>query len=377
MKNTEGELPAQLVKLLDGVIDRELATRLGDVMSIAGKCIERLAGINLVALEPKESGEGSADLALWEKMAPAVGETVVAVNELSAVIDDSFPPSKSRSSLFGRDGSDQRAEYEAAAVFRTISPLIQQEVAEVGALMRRPELISNPWLLLAELQRLRSSIRARVSDGVYLSAAALGGVSRDEVVPGFQQEVLRALSFRGTEAALRRTTRNRQETATSGAKLARSLDEDFEVFTAMPSWRHVRVETKRAMLDLRTRLAALAADEATTPELVGEAVNPMLAALMATSHELSRGPLIGHDRQARHLALRRAEQAELHLTLGTGAAGWALEAAFDAAAPLRGCNEAVDELLRNASKSVVGELSEAELMPLAAGFAVALSQLDL
>ncbi|MDP1827237.1 MAG: hypothetical protein Q8L48_28445 [Archangium sp.] len=377
-KQTEGELPPQLIALLDGVIDRELAARLGDVMAAAGRCIERLAGINLVALEPKEWGEGSADLALWEKMAPAVGETVVAVNELCAVIDESFPPARSRSSMFGEDGSDQRAEYEAAAVFRAIGPLIQKEVVEVGAIMRRPELLSSPWSLLAELQRLRSDIRARVSDGVYLSAAALGAVSREDVVPGFAQEVMRALSFRGTEAALRRTARQRLEsTTTPGAKLAKSLEEDFEVFTAMPAWRHVKIETKREMLELRLRLAALATDETTTPVAVRDAVDPLLGVLAATSFELSRRLLIAHDRQARNLALRRAEQAELHLTLGTGAAGWALEAAFDAAAPLRGCNEQVDELMRGASKSVVGELPESDLMPLAADFAAALSRLDL
>jgi hypothetical protein len=377
MKQSEGELPPHLVALLEGIIDRELAARLSDVMAAAGRCIERLAGINLVALEPKESGEGSADLAVWEKMAPAVGDTVVAVNELCAVIDASFPPARSRGSLFGEDGSDQRAGYEAAAVFRTIGPLIQKEVGEVGALMRRPELLSSPWSLLAELQRLRAEIRAHVSDGVYLSAAALGPVSRDEVVPGFAQEVLRALSFRGTEAALRRTARQRLEGKSPGAKLAKSLEEDFEVFTAMPAWRHVRIETKRAMLELRARLTALAADETTSPAAVSEAVNPMLGVLASTSFELSRRLLIAHDRQARNLALRRAEQAELHLTLGTGAAGWALEAAFDAAAPLRGCNDFVDDLLRDAAKSVVGELPENELMPLAAEFASALSRLDL
>ena len=376
-KQNEGDLPQPLIKLLDAVIDRELAGRLGEVMAAAGRCIERLAAINLVALEPKVSDEGSADLALWEKMAPAVGETVVAVNALCAVIDASFPPARSRSSLFGEDGSDQRAEYEATAVFRAIGPLIQKEVADVGALMRRPELLSSPWSLLGELQRLRADIRARVSDGVYLSAAALGAVSRDEVVPGFAQEVMRALSFRGTEAALRRTARQRLDSATAGAKLAKSLDEDFEVFASMPAWRHVRIETKRAMLELRARLGSLAADEGATAAMVNDAVSPMLGVLASTSFELSRRLLIGHDRKARNLALRRAEQAELHLALGTGAAGWALEAAFDAAAPLRGCNDFVDELLRDASKSVVGELPDDQLMPLAAEFATALSRLDL
>lgn len=376
-KATQAELPAVLVSLLGAIIDRELAARLSEVMAAAGRCIERLAGINLVALEPKDSGEGSADLALWEKMAPAVGEMVVAVNELCAVIQASFPPSRSRASLFGEDGSDQRADYEAAAVFRTIGPLIQKEVTEVGALMRRPELISNPWSLLSELQRMRADIRARVSDGVYLSAAALGAVSREEVVPGFGQEVLRALSFRGTASALRRTARQRLENGTVGAKLARTLEEDFEALTTMPAWRHVKIETKRSMLELRARLRSLAAQAETSVAVVRDAAEPMLEELEATSFELSRSLLIAHDREARHLALRRAEQAELHLTLGTGAAGWALEAAFAAATPLRGCNEQVDQLMRDASKRVVGELPESELMPMAAELAAALSRLDL
>jgi hypothetical protein len=83
------------------------------------------------------------------------------------------------------------------------------------------------------------------------------------------------------------------------------------------------------------------------------------------------------DLAARNLALRRAEQAELHLVLETGAAGWALEAAFDAAEPLRGVNEVIDELLRTATKANVSELSDGELMPLTAELATALTRLDL
>lgn len=377
-KATEGELPPQLLALLDAIVDRELAMRLGEVMAASGRCIERLAAINLVALEPKDSTEGSADLTLWEKMAPAVADTVVAVNELCAVIDASFPPGRgNRTSLFGEDGSDQRADFEAAAVFRTISPLIQKEVAEVGALVRRPELLSSAWALLGELQRLRAEIRVRVSDGVYLSAAALGPVSREEVVPGFSQEVLRALSFRGTASALRRTAKQRLEGATSGAELAKSLEEDFEALTAMPAWRHVKIETKRAMLELRARLEAMASEASTQVEQVRATAEPMLEVLEATSGELSRNLLIAHDRQARDLSLRRAEQAELHLALGTGAAGWALEAGLDAAAALRGCDEQLDQLLRDAGKLAVGELPESELLPLAAAFAAALGRLEL
>ncbi len=375
-KQNEGDLPDALLALLETITDRELATRLNDVLAACGRCIERLAAINLVSLEPTDADEGAPDLALWEKMAPAVGETVVAVNELCAVIDECFPPA-SRVSSYGREGSDERAEYEATAVFRTISPLIKKEVGEVGSLMRRPELLSSPWGLLAELQRLRSQIRSRVSDAVYLSAGALGAVSRDEVVPGAAQEVLRALSFRGTESALRRTAQQRLEGASAGHTLAKNLEEDFEVLAAMPAWRHVKIDTKRQMLRLRSLLKSAAGNPETPVSAVAALVQPMLELLGATSFELSRGVLISHDRQARNLSLRRAEQAELHLVLETGAAGWALEAAFDAAQALRGCNEVVDELLRQATKNDVSELPEAELMPLAAELASALTRLDL
>jgi hypothetical protein len=222
-----------------------------------------------------------------------------------------------------------------------------------------------------------AQIRSRVSDGVYLSAGALGDASRDEVVPGYAQEVLRAVSFRATEAALRRNVQQRLEAGTATASLAKNIAEDFVVLAAMPAWRHVKVETKRAMLRLRFLLEAAAGDADSTVSHVAQLVKPMLELLASTSFELTRGVLITHDRNARNLALRRAEQAELHLVLETGAAGWVLEAAFDAAQPLRGCNDVVDDLLRRAARVELGELEAADLMPLAAELASALTRLDL
>ena len=180
---TQGDLPPALLALVEGIVDRELASRLMDVLVAAARTMERLAAINLVALEPQEATEGSADLGLWEKMAPAVGDTVVALNELVAVIDGTFPPIKKKTLFFG-DELEARAEFEAAAAFRAIAPLLRREVTEVGALIAQPELLSSPWRLLGELQRLRAESRTRVGDAVYLSAGALGTVARDEVVPG-------------------------------------------------------------------------------------------------------------------------------------------------------------------------------------------------
>lgn len=377
-RSTEGEVPPRLKELLDGIVDRELATRLTDTIMAAGRCIDRLAGINLVALEPHQSEEGSADLALWETMAPAVGETVVAVNELCAVIDESFPPGSSRQSLIGHEGSDQRAELESSFVFRTISPLLKAEVAEVGKLMRRPELMSSAWALLAELQGLRADLRRRVSDAVYLAAAALAPVGRDEVVPGMQQEVMRALSFRATESALRKTLTSRLERpGEDGGKLAKNLDEDFAVFTAMPAWRHVEIPTKRMMLQVREQLKWLGKSRSTKPEQCAAILKPLLEKLTNTSEELSKTVLARHDRQAYETALLRVEQALLHLDLGTGAGGWALEAAVNAADVLRGRSQALDEVLRLASRQPVMDLVDEELRSLATQLAAELGWLDI
>lgn len=375
-RQSEGELPETLVRLIDGIVDRELATRLTDVMIAAGRCIEQLAAINLRDLEPKDADDGAPDLTLWEKMAPAVSNTVVAVNELCIVIDECFPPGRSRTSMFGEEGSDQRAEFEAAAVFRAVSPLLKREVQDVGQLMRRPDLLSSPWALLGELQDLRSQLRDRVSDGVYLSAGALGTLTREQVVPGFAQEVLRALSFRGTESALRKTAMGRLEAPTDGVSLAKALDEDFAVLTSMPAWRHVKMETKRAMLRLRTELKNAAEMETSVSNVEG-LVRPMMELLAETSQELSRSVLVSHDREAQSGAQRRVEQAQLHLQLQTGAGGWALEAAFDAANPLRGLEGHLDTLLRDAGKMSVGELPDEELRELAARLSTSLARIDL
>ncbi len=360
---THSDLPAALLALVEGISDRELAARLMDVLVAAARTIERLGGINLVALEPQEATEGSADLELWERMAPAVGDTVVAVNELCAVIDVAFPPLKKKTVIFGVE-TEQRTEFEAAAAFRAISPLLRREVTEVGTLIQQPELLSSPWRLLGELQRLRAGMRGRVGDAVFLSAGALGAVSRDEVVPGWAQEVLRALSFRNTGATLRHTILQRLEVATDGSVLAENVDQDLDVFTTMPAWRHVTIETKRAMLALRTDLKEAAESGTASVDSVRMLVVPMLDVLAESAAALSGAVLRAHDRHAKEVVLRRLEQAELHLVLETGAAAGALEAAFIAANPLRGSSEAMDEALR--SNSGLAQLAESELAPLVA-----------
>ena len=159
------QLPQRLQQVLDAIVDKQLALRLTRVHTAVARALEQLASINLLSLEPPD--EGTADLSLWEQMAPAVRDTVREVNAVCDVIDHEFPEYITRSGVFSAETSDERAEAEAALVFRAVALHLKKDVAKVGALLRRPELVASPWALLGELQRIREEFRKRVGDAVY------------------------------------------------------------------------------------------------------------------------------------------------------------------------------------------------------------------
>jgi hypothetical protein len=344
---TEPTLPKGLQAVLAGIVDREFAGRMTRVCVAAARCIELLQTIVLVSLEPASAEEGTADLSLWEQMAPAVADTVAATNALCLVIDDEFPESISRSGVFSSESSDERAEAEAALVFQSVSRLLRTQLAEVRDMVRRPELMASPWALLEELQRLRAAFRRRVGDAVYLSAAAASSVRREDVVPFASQEVQRALLYRSTAADLVRQVRARLARSDEPLpRLLAALSGDLALFASMPAWRHVHASPKRHFLMVKAFLDRPDVDRAG----VDDAVRALLDTLLAVADELTQEVLASHDLQVFSEAAFRLEQAKLHVTLDTGAAGWAFGAALTQAEKLRGRGQRIDTVLRRFKK---------------------------
>lgn len=342
-------LPKGLQTVLDGIVDRELAERLGRLGLAAARCIEQLQAITLVSLEPASAEEGTADLSLWEQMAPAVADTVASINGFTVVIDQEFPEQSSRTGVFSTERSDERAEAEAALVFRTVGSHLKKELQQVRDMVRRPELMASRWALLEELQRLRADFRRRVGDAVYLSAAATGTVRREDVVPGAQQEVQRALLYRATAADLLKQVKARLDRADEPLpRLVDALRSDLDLFASMPAWRHVHAGPKRHLLLVK---AVLGHEQLTRPA-VDEAVRSLLDALADVSDELTREVLSSHDLQVIVDAAFRLEQARLHVKLGTGAEGWAFGAALSIVEKLRGRDERLDLLVRDARRDL-------------------------
>jgi hypothetical protein len=342
-------LPKGLQAVLDGIVDRELAGRLTRLGVAAAFCIEQLQAIVLVSLEPATAEDGTADLSLWEQMAPAVADTVASISGLTVVIDQEFPEQASRTGVFSTERSDERAEAEAALVFRTVGSHLKKELQQVRDMVRRPELMASRWALLEELQRLRADFRRRVGDAVYLSAAATGTVRREDVVPGAQQEVQRALLYRATAADLIKQVKARLDRADEPLpRLVDALRSDLDLFASMPAWRHVQAGPKRHLLLVK----ALLGHEQLTRPAVDEAVRSLLDVLADVSDELTRDVLSSHDLQVIVDAAFRLEQARLHVKLGTGAEGWAFGAALSIVEKLRGRDERLDLLVRDARKDL-------------------------
>ncbi|MDX2014560.1 MAG: hypothetical protein SFW67_30460 [Myxococcaceae bacterium] len=344
---TEAMLPRGLQAVLAAIVDRELAGRMTRVCLAAARCIEQLQAINLVSLEPPEAEEGSADLSLWEQMAPAVADTVAATSGLCVVIDAEFPDASSRSGVFASESSDERAEAEAALVFQSVARLLRAQLAVVRDMVRRPELMASRWALLEELQRLRAQFRRRVGDAVYLSSAATSTVRREDVVPGASQEVQRALLYRSTAADLVKQVRGRLDRADEPLpRLLAGLAGDLTLFASMPAWRHVHASPKRHFLAVKAFLSRADVDRAAADE----AVRGLLDTLLDVSDELTREVLSSHDLQVFADVAFRLEQAQLHVTLGTGAAAWAFGAALAQTVTLRGRSERLDAVLRRFKK---------------------------
>lgn len=351
-------LPPRLEEVLEAVADRALAAKLRRAIEAAAEAIERLGHLSLVKLEPATADDGTADLSLWEKMAPAVRDTVVGVNALLRVIDAEFPDSEQPITELPSH-SDDRSAAEAGMVFRAIAGRLERDVNEVGGMMRNPDLVGSRWALLAELQRLRLEFRTRIGDAVYLSAAACAPVRREDVVPGFMQELARASLFRSTMADVRRNVAEKVASAKVEPKVAaKHIDTDFDIFATLPSWRHVRAEPKRQMLGLREALQHAAAQPGLTREALNQLVEPALDLLRALGEEQSRFVLPTHDRNVILQAQQLLEQAELHLVLDTGAASAALGRAIAACAGLYGREESFDVTLRALRTKPVLALSQ-------------------
>jgi hypothetical protein len=364
-------LPSRLEALLEALTDRHLAERLERVYRAAALAIDRLGHLNIVKYEPTTVELDGADLSLWETMAPALRDTVVDVNRLIAVIREQFPaPERPADSQGGwrppPASADERLSEEVEAVFQTSAERLARRVADLGERVRRPEVVSDRWTLMTELQSFRLDFRARIGDLVYLTAAAFEDVRREDVVPGHARQVAAAAALRAAAMELKRSLLSKLErvarTSPEGLPtLARQLEESLGAFADMPASVTLRTRDKQHVVELRTRLRELSRQ----PRLEGEEllrwVQPMLAQLERVAEDLTSRVLMGHDREVWAACVARLEQVLMHLYFGSPGAERVLLEALERASALYGRSATLDAFLRKYRRPPGEGLEEAQL----------------
>lgn len=373
-------LPPRLEALLESLTHRELADRLVRVHRAAAVAIDRLGHLSIAKYEPTSvEPDGGADLSLWETMAPAIGDTVVGVNQVVAVIHSEFPPPERPPVRSDRGwepppaSSDERLAQEVEAVLHATSERLKKRVAELGQQMRRPEVVSDRWTLMAELQAFRADFRVRIGDLVYLTAAAFEDVRREEVVPGYVHQVASRAALRAASADLRRSLQGRLERAAKAEAPARPLmakqvAESLAAFITLPASVALRTPHKRQVLELRAGLLELAAWPELAPDALPGLVEPFFAVMDEAMDEVSRTWLTVHDRAVWVACGAKLEQAELHLALGSQGAARVLADAVDSAGALYGRSGPFDVFLRKARQEAADGLDEAGAKELLARF---------
>jgi hypothetical protein len=366
-RTPQDALPPRLRTLLEELTHRELAHRLERVYRAAALAIDRLGHLNIVKYEPTTLEAEGADLSLWETMAPALRDTVVDVNALVSAIHEAFPPpaEAARKDAWAPPPAsvDERLEQEVVAVLHASAARLSRRVADLGQRVRRPEVVSDRWALMAELQSFRADFRAQVGDLVYLTAAAFADVRREDVVPGHQTQVLAAAALRGAVADLRRSLQSRLEKAASAPPeelpaQARRLEEALAAFAGMPAALTMKTRDKRLLVELRERLRAWAS----RPEGELKAlVEPLLGELGRMGAELTQRTLAVHDRAVWAACGARLEQAAMHLFLGSPGAERVLREALETAAALHGRAQAFDAFLRKARLTTEQSFDDVQL----------------
>jgi hypothetical protein len=370
-RTPQDALPARLEALLEALTDRHLAERMERVYRSAAVAIDRLGHFNIVKYEPTTVEPDGADLSLWETMAPALRDTVVDVNHLISVIRAEFPAPERAANTDGGwrpppASADERLAEEVEVVFQESAARLSRRVADLGERVRRPDVVSDRWALMTELQAFRLDFRSRIGDLVYLTAASFEEVRREEVVPGHALQVSAAAGLRAASTELRRSLQGKLErVARTGPEglpaLARQLEESLGSFASMPASLTLRTRDKKQLVELRARLRELSGQ----PRLEGEELRlllqPLLTQLERVAEELTHQVLTGHDRAVWSACGARLEQAAMHLYLGSPGAERVLLEALERAGQLYGRSAAFDAFLRKCRKEQGEGLDDARL----------------
>jgi hypothetical protein len=272
--------------------DVPFAERLRRVLAAGARAISKLGELDLVAFEETLPEETSADLSMWEQVAPVVAETLANVNALLKEIDNDFPDGE----IAIEDRQDAMLE-----IVRTFCVSMAGEVTQFGLRVRDPAVVGDQWNLITELQSFRFRFRNHIGNLVFDVASRLGPCRRSEVEPGYQEALDSTLLVRSTTADLRRLMHSRMvKVAEAGPEdvewHVKQIERELSAFGRTPAWRALRAQDKRVITEFRRQLMKLLGAQATKVDLL-QRLEPFVDFCDDFALISQREMLLEHDRE--------------------------------------------------------------------------------
>ena len=272
--------------------DGPFAERLRRVLSAGARAVSKLGEMDLLTYEETLPEETSADLSMWEEVAPVVAETLANVNALLVEIDTDFPD--------GEIAIEDRQD-AVLAVIRAFCREVSLEVAQFGQRVRDPAVVGDQWNLITELQSFRFRFRNRIGNLVFEVASHLGTCRRSEVEPGYQEALASALTVRATTTDLSRLMHARiLKVAEAGPEDVewhiQQVERELNAFGRTPAWRALRAQDKRAINEVRRQMKHLLAAQPTKVDLL-QTLEPFVDFCDGFARISRREMLVEHDRE--------------------------------------------------------------------------------
>lgn len=370
-------LPEKLQEVLREIPSPDFANRLEKVYQAAAHAVERLTDIDLLRYE-SNTVEDSADLSLWEEMAPVIRDTVLDVNALLTVLRAMFPEGKAASGLGAMlDEAVEEAElengdratrgfHEAEQSLALAKEQLTFEIAKLGETVRSPSVVSDRWNLLSEVQAFRTRFREQIGGLVYRTASAFGDVSRKDVVPGHADEVRSAVRVRSTVADLSRVLAARAGKVRDAQPEdvqwnALQLEKEMDSFGKTPAYKALRAQDKRGLIEFRQQLRTLVADALPAKAQLVTIVEHYFEFIKGLAVVNNRQILIDQDRELWAASGVKLETAESLLLTDEESAAHSLSEAVALAQGLYGREPKLDSFLRKSRKAPIGSLAGGEL----------------
>ena len=279
---------------LTGLLDASpgvLVAPLRAIYEAATTAIEALGELELIRYEDAPT-DASADLSLWEEMAPLLGATIAAVNLLLAEMEARFPPTAIPSQL-----THARIHH----IVQATATELKTEVSNFGMRVRDPAVVGDRWNLVGELQSFRYSTRNRIGGMVFETASVLGDCRRPEVDPGYGEELAHALAIRTATTELRRTLKARLKSIAAAENEdvewnAQQLARELKEFGTAKAWAFLRAQDKRQILEFRQTIEGISRRDLKKKELA-LTLNPFVEFVVAFKNINQRELLMQHDRE--------------------------------------------------------------------------------